>query len=107
MKHELGKLNTLEATDPRCNTLGQIRSCPAPPGDPCVLTVASELRNYVLELGNLSGLLNSMLFGAGKESNDCVDLQRDGIEGVLADTCQRAASLCGYLRTINGRLGGN
>jgi hypothetical protein len=108
MEHELRKQkrNTAEAVQ-RCFSAGQIKAQPAPQ-EPCVLQRANELRNHVLDLGNLSDQLYGILLGSGPEASDkCErDPMCDGFEGVLADTCQRAANLCGYLRTINGRLAG-
>ena len=89
------------------NNCLQNTSCPEPTA-PCTLGLANELRNHVLDIATQAEQLRTQLFGPVPETKEGVQGNPacNGLDGILGDTCERAANLVGFLRTINSRLGG-
>jgi len=72
--------------------------------EPALLQRAHELRGYILDFNAEVARLRGNLFFS--EPNCCEKEQEPcGLEATLADTCQRAASLVGQMRSINERVG--
>ncbi len=70
---------------------------------PTTLGRANELINYVATLEGHTATLRSTLFGEGEPG-----LEPDiptSLDGMLADACNRVASLCGQLATIKQKIG--
>ena len=76
------------------------------PTEPALLQRAFELRGYILDFTAEVARLRGNLFCT--EPNCCEKEKEQelyGLEAILADTCQRAASLVGEMRSINERVG--
>lgn len=78
------------------------------PQEPCTLNRADELLKYVSDLDSEVSRTQAILFGSVPESGSA-DKKRSApssLDGKIAEACTRAASLCGFLRTINNQLAG-
>ena len=76
------------------------------PSEPTMLAQATGLLNHVAMLEMHTASLRGVLFGEGESDLSKLPVTPAScLLAMLADTCQRVASLCGELATIKNKLG--
>lgn len=78
---------------------------PPEPQEPGLAARCLELDRFSVELQEQVTELRLRLFGTvHNEPTETQGIRADSIQDLVAETCQRLASLCGSLRAINRRL---
>lgn len=72
--------------------------------EPTTKGVANELEKFVSVLEDRIEETFSILFGENNEKANCA-LTPNDIDGLMRNLCERTASCCGSLATLNSRLG--